>query len=234
MTDGEPEHNLFQLEKDMALLDLTPDELLTTTRAVRKRLDLTRPVEPEVIRECVEIAVQAPTGSNSQQWQFVIVTDEEKRKALADLYRQSYYRYRTAATASAQEALAARPAQAKIQARVVSSGDYLAEHLHEVPVHVIPCIRGRLENTSVTQQAGSWGSILPAVWSFMLAARARRLGTTWTTLHLPYEKEAAQLLGIPYEEYTQAALIPVAYTQGTDFKPGVRKELDRVMHWNNW
>jgi len=218
----------------MTLLDLTLDELLTTTRAVRKRLDLTRPVEAELIRECIEIAVQAPTGSNSQQWQFVIVTDEEKRKALADLYRQSYYPYRAASTASAQKALAAQPELAKTQERVASSSDYLAEHLHEVPVYLIPCIRGRLENTAVMQQAGSWGSILPAVWSFMLAARARGLGTTWTTLHLLYEKEAAQVLGIPYEKYTQVALIPVAYTQGTDFKPGARKELDRVMHWNNW
>lgn len=219
----------------MALLDLTLDELLTTTRAVRKRLDLTREVEPEIIRECMEIAVQAPTGSNSQQWHFVVVTDAEKRKALADLYKQSYTRYRAVSSASAKEALAARPQLAKIQERVVSSSDYLAEHLHEVPVHVIPCIRGRLEGaSSVTQQAGTWGSILPAVWSFMLAARARGLGTAWTTLHLPYEKEAAQLLGIPYEEYTQAALIPVAYTLGTDFKPGPRKDLDRVLHWNNW
>lgn len=218
----------------MALLDLTLDELLTTTRAVRKRLDLTRPVEPDVIRECIEIAVQAPTGSNSQQWQFVVVTDAEKRKALADLYKQSYMSYRAASTASAKEALAARPQLAKIQERVVSSSDYLAEHLHEVPVHVIPCIRGRLEGASSVQQAGTWGSILPAVWSFMLAARARGLGTAWTTLHLPYEKEAAQLLGIPYEEYTQASLIPVAYTLGTDFKPGPRKDLDRVLHWNNW
>ncbi len=218
----------------MTLLNLTPDELLTTTRAVRKRLDLTRAVEAEVIRECVEIAVQAPTGSNSQQWQFVIVTDAEKRQALAELYKQSYDRYRAISVANAQEALAARPALAKIQERVVSSSDYLAEHLHEVPVHVIPCIRGRLEGAPVTQQAGSWGSILPAVWSFMLAARARGLGTAWTTLHLPYEKEAAELLGIPYEEYMQAALIPVAYTLGTEFKPGARKELDRVLHWNNW
>ncbi|GAC1362600.1 MAG: nitroreductase family protein [Ktedonobacteraceae bacterium] len=218
----------------MALLELTLDELLTTTRAVRKRLDLTRAVEPEVIRECIEIAVQAPTGSNSQQWQFVVVTDAEKRKALADLYKQSYTRYRAASTAGAQEALAARPRLAKIQERVISSSDYLAEHLHEVPVHIIPCIRGRLEGATIPQQAGSWGSILPAVWSFMLAARARGLGTAWTTLHLPYEKEAAQLLGIPYEEYTQAALIPVAYTLGTDFKPGPRKELERVLHWNNW
>ena len=218
----------------MALLDLTLDELLTTTRAVRKRLDLTRPVESDVIRECIEIAVQAPTGSNSQQWQFVVVTDAEKRKALADLYKQSYTRYRAASTESAKEALAARPQLAKIQERVVSSSDYLAEHLHEVPVHVIPCIRGRLEGASTVQQAGTWGSILPAVWSFMLAARARGLGTAWTTLHLPYEKEAAQLLGIPYEEYTQAALIPVAYTWGTDGKRGPRKDLEKVLHWNNW
>jgi len=208
-------------------LDLTPDQLLSTTRAVRKRLDFSRPVEPEILRECIELATQAPTGSNSQQWHFVVVTDAEKRKALADLYRKSW------ATYSTQGSRPQDPEQARIMDRVRSSSAYLAEHYHEVPVHVIPCIKGRVEG-STTNVAGFWGSILPAVWSFMLAARARGLGSVWTTLHLAYEKEAAEVLGIPYDKITQAALIPVAYTLGTDFKPGPRKPLDDILHWNEW
>ncbi len=218
----------------MALLDLNPDELLATTRAVRKRLDLTRPVEPEVIQECLELAVQAPTGSNSQQWQFVIVTDAEKRKALADLYRKNYYEYRATSNSAIQRIAERDAEQGRTQQRVVSSSDYLAEHLHEVPVHVIPCIRGRLDNIPASQAAGAWGSILPAAWSFMLAARARGLGTVWTTLHLPSEKEAAEILGIPYEKYTQTSLIPLAYTIGTDFKAGPRQPLEKIVHWNQW
>ncbi len=213
----------------MSTLDLTPDQLLSTTRAVRKRLDLARPVEPEIIRECIELATQAPTGSNSQQWHFVVVTDAEKRKALADLYRKSWTAY------SSRRVQIQDPQQARIMERVRSSSEYLAEHYHEVPVHVIPCIKGRLtESADTAQMASVWGSILPAVWSFMLAARARGLGTAWTTLHLVYEKEAAEVLGIPYEQVTQAALIPVAYTLGTDFKPGPRKPLDDIVHWNAW
>ncbi|GAC1342789.1 MAG: nitroreductase family protein [Ktedonobacteraceae bacterium] len=220
----------------MSLLDLTPDQLLSTTRAVRKRLDLSRPVEPELIRECIELAVQAPTGGNSQQWHFVIVTDAEKRKALADLYRKSFIStYGNASAENAQRSLSQNPERARSQERILSSSQYLAEHLHEVPVHVIPCIKGRYDGLPSNKQAGVWGSILPAVWSFMLAARARGLGTTWTTLHLDYEKEAADVLGISYNDITQSSLIPVAYTLGgTDFKPGPRKPLDKVLHWNAW
>lgn len=217
----------------MPLLHLSPDELLSTTRAVRKRLDLTRLVEPEVIRECLELAMQAPTGSNRQNWHFVVLTDAEKRKAIADLYRKGFASYRTAGTAQWRSVNPEERAQ--IQQRVTSSADYLAEHMHEVPVLLIPCISGRLDRiTSVEGQAGMWGSILPAVWSFMLAARSRGLGTAWTTLHLPYEKEAAEVLGIPYDRITQTSLIPVAYTLGTDFAPAKREPLDTVLHWDKW
>lgn len=218
----------------MPLLDLNPDQLLATTRAVRKRLDLTRPVEPELIRECLELAVQSPTGSNSQRWHFVIVTDAEKRKVIGEYYRQGMLAvYGPDAAASSQQA-PQDPERARAQERVLSSAWYLAEHMHEVPVLVIPCIYGRLETLSAPMQAGAWGSILPAVWSFMLAARARGLGTAWTTLHLLHEKEVAEALDIPYEKVTQAALIPLAYTLGTDFKPGPRKPLDEVLHWEAW
>jgi nitroreductase len=214
-------------------LALTPDELLTTTRSVRKRLDLARPVEPEVIRECLEIAVQAPTGGNSQTWGFVVVTDAAKRQALGDIYRRGYAEYRQL-TARVAERVMQDPARAAIQKRVISSSDYLAEHMHEVPVLVVPCIRGRLEGKANREQASSWGSILPAAWSFMLAARARGLGTVWTTIHLFHEQEAADVLGIPFDRITQAAMIPVAYTIGTDFKPAEREPLDKVVHWDQW
>ncbi len=218
----------------MVHLNLSADQVLTTTRSVRKRLDFSRPVEEEVLRECLEIALQAPSGSNSQQWQFVIVTDPEKRKGLADLYKQSFTDYYKQQIASGRTQKMERSRRAT-QIRIGESSNYLADHLHEVPVHLIPCIAGRLENFPAAAQAGAWGSILPATWSFMLAARERGLGTAWTSLHLVYEKEAAQLLEIPFEKFTQAALIPVAYTLGgTDFKPGAREPLDPILHWNKW
>jgi nitroreductase len=218
----------------MPILNLTPDELLSTTRSVRKRLDLTRPVEPELIRECLELALQAPTGSNTQNWQFVVVTDPEKRKAISELYRQSWTAYRSSPQRAARTYTDPTERRQTMK-RVVDSSEYLAEHLHEVPVHVIPCITGRLDKLSTTVlQAGAWGSILPAVWSFMLAARSRGLGTSWTTLHLAYEREAADVLGIPYDKVTQCALIPVAYTLGTNFSPAPREPLDSVLHWDKW
>jgi nitroreductase len=214
----------------MAALSLTPDELLSTTRAVRRRLDLTRPVERNVLEECLALAQQAPSGSNSQGWHFVVVTDPAKRAALAEIYRVGWRAYIGAI--SAQQA--GDPARQATQQRVRASAQYLADHLHEVPVHVIPCIRGRTDGQPAAQQAGVWGSILPAVWSFMLAARARGLGTAWTSLHLSGEAEAARVLGIPYAEVMQAALIPVAYTKGTSFQPAPRAPLDTIVHWDQW
>jgi nitroreductase len=214
-------------------LDLTPDQLLTTTRSVRKRLDFSRPVEREVLVECLRIAQQAPTASNRQDWHFVVVTDPEKRAGLAKLYRDSFafYRANPGAPGSFEHGDAARVAT---QARVRSSADYLAERMHEVPVHVIPCIARRTDNAPIAAQASVFGTIGPATWSFMLAARARGLGTVWTTLHLRYEREAAELLGIPFEQVMQTSLIPVAYTLGTDFKPAPRDPLERMVHWEGW
>jgi nitroreductase len=212
----------------MAMPTLTPDQLLSTTRSVRKRLDLTRPVEREVLEACLALAQQAPTGSNMQGWHFLVVTDAAKRAALGALYRKGWYAY------NARRAVAQTAARQATQTRVVSSAQYLADHMHEVPVLVIPCIAGRTEGKASVEQAGAWGSILPAVWSFMLAARARGLGTCWTTLHLTYEREAADILGIPYAEVMQTALIPVAYTRGTDFKAGPRESLDTMVHWERW
>jgi nitroreductase len=214
-------------------LNLTPDQLLTTTRAVRKRLDFSRPVEMEVIRECLELAVQAPTGANSQTWSFVVVTDEAKRKALGDIYRKGWATYR-AIPVEGRRDLPRNPERLQTLKRIVDSSEYLAEHIHEAPALLVPCVAGRTDNGPVVAQAGQWGSILPAVWSFMLAARERALGTAWTTVHLFYEQEAAELLGIPYEKIMQVALVPVAYTLGTDFAPAKREPLDAVLHVNGW
>jgi nitroreductase len=218
----------------MPILNLSVDTLLTTTRSVRKRLDLNRPVEPEVIRECLELALQAPTGSNSQGWHFVVVTDPAQRQALAALYRKGGTQYMERQASVLQKLSASNQQEAAAMARIVDSAQYLIDHLHKVPVHVIPCIHGRTDNQPVYAQASRWGSIMPAAWSFMLAARSRGLGTSLTSFHLAYEQEAAQILGIPYDKIMQAGLIPVAYTLGTDFKPAPRKPLDTVLHWNQW
>jgi nitroreductase len=134
----------------------------------------------------------------------------------------------------ARRAAAAHSGGGGRSARIGQGVAHLADHLHEVPVHVVPCIAGRTDHASISQQAATWGSILPAAWSFMLAARARGLGTAWTTFHLEHEREAAEILGIPYDDVMQAALIPLAYTKGTDFRPAPRKALDSVVHWNSW
>ena len=205
------------------LLELTPDELLSTTRAVRKRLDLTRPVEREVLEDCFRLAQQAPTASYSQNWHFVAVTDAAKRAALGEIWRSVAYPY--------LERGGPRDGQL---GRIGQGVVHLAEHIHEVPVHVIPCVEGRFEGKPNPLVASMFASIVPAAWSFMLAARSRGLGSVWTTFHLMREREAAEILGIPYDEVTQVALIPVAYTVGTDFKPGKRKPLESMLHWDTW
>ncbi|MDP1819661.1 MAG: nitroreductase family protein [Acidimicrobiales bacterium] len=215
------------------LLDLGPDELLSTTRSVRKRLDLARDVEPHLVQECIELAAQAPTGSNAQGWHFLVVRDAPKRAALAGLYAEAFDMFYGDPEARLSGLPADDPEHRAATERVIRSAAYLAEHLAEVPVHVIPCIEGRTDRAPVAMQAAIWGSLLPAVWSFQLAARARGLGTTLTTLHLVFEQKAAELLGVP-DHVMQGALIPVAHTLGTDFKPGARRDLSRIVHHDAW
>ena len=201
------------------------DELLATTRAVRKRLDFSRAVAREIINECLELAVQAPTGSNSQTWRWMVVDEADKRAALAALYRKAAEGYLTGA---------AEQAATGQTRRVFSSALYLMEHLEEAPVHVIPCVKGRPpEGSPAAALGGLFGSVFPAVWSFQLALRARGLGSTLTTLHLMHEREAADLLGIP-DDVMQVALLPVAYTLGTDFKRASRPPVANITHWNQW
>ena len=195
------------------------DHLLSTTRAVRKRLDLDRPVPPAVVEECLRLAIQAPTGSNRQGWHWVVVTNADKRAALAEMYRAGFGPYMERAR-SGSEGLT----------RVGESALWLAERLEQVPVHVIPCID---DYTKGGAHAGVWASIYPAVWSFQLALRSRGLGSVLTTLHLPRAHDAAELLGIP-DGVLQAGLLPVAYYTGDDFKPAKRHPVEAVTSWNQW
>lgn len=221
-----------------AQLSLTNDQLLSTTRAVRKRLDFERDVPMSTIKECMDLAVQAPSGSNAQGWQFVFVTDQEKRQKIGEYYREAFSHYRHMPFAIHKlHSDSADASLANSQERSASSADYLADNMAKAPVLMIPCIAGRIDNAegaNASAQAGTMGSIIPAAWSFMLAARARGIGTAWTTLHLAHEKAVAELLGIPYESFTQVALIPIAYTKGTDFKPAYRPPVESVMHINHW
>ena len=205
------------------------DKLLTTTRSVRKRLDLTRPVPQDVVLECLRIAVQAPSGGNSQPWRWLVVDDPDIRKRLAELYSRSHDPYMAGNRAAAEAA-----GRLEEMATIMDSSQYLSDHMAEVPVLVIPCLLNRLApDAGVAETAGFYGSILPAVWNFMLALRSRGLGSAYTTLHLPFEAEAAEVLGIP-DTVTQVAMIPVAYYTGDDFKPARRKPIEDVTYLNQW
>ena len=199
--------------------DIDVDHLLTTTRAVRKRLDLDRPVPPAIVQECLGLAIQAPPGSNRQGWHWIVVTDADKRAALADMYRAGFGPYMDRARSGSEG-----------MTRVGDSALWLAERLEQVPVHVIPCIE---DYTRGSAHAGVWASIYPAVWSFQLALRSRGLGSVLTTLHLPRAHDAAELLGIP-DGVLQAGLVPVAYYTGDDFKPAKRHPVEGVTSWNEW
>ena len=200
------------------------DRLLATTRSVRRRLDLDRPVPRDVVLDCIRLSVQAPTASNGQGWRWVVVDDPDTRHALGDLYRRMADRY-----LSTYEV----PGASAQTERVLSGARYLASVIGEVPMLVVPCIEGRLTTTAPALAAGFYGSIIPAVWSFQLALRSRGLGSCFTTLHLAHEAEAAALLGIP-DDVTQVALLPVAYTTGDDFAPADRAPVETVTYWNRW
>jgi nitroreductase len=215
------------MSQDAPPFDLaTTDRLLSTTRAVRRRLDLERPVERQVILDCVALSQQAPTASNTQNWRWVVVTDAEKRAAISDIYRRG-----AGAIANAK---AAAPETDHQTRRVYDSAEYLLEHLHRVPVLVIPCLIGRVPaGAPHGLMAASYGSIFGAMWSFQLALRSRGLGTVLTTLHLFHEEAVADVLGIP-SDVVQCALLPVAYTIGTDFKPARRPAPEEVTYWDGW
>lgn len=202
--------------------------LLSTTRAVRRRLDFDRDVPDELLLDCVRLSQQAPTGSNGQTWRWIIVRDPDKKVALADLYRSVGGTYLRAG--GSDEALA----DAGPEGRFRRSAVHLAENFHRAPALVIPCVRGRLEKGAAPVLTSStYGSIYPAIWSFQLALRSRGLGSCITTLHLVHEGEAADLLGIP-DDVMQVALIPVAYTIGSDFRPAERPPAEYITSFDTW
>ena len=216
------------------MLSLSVDDVLTTTRTVRKRLDLTRPVPRALVAECLDLALQAPNGSNNQAFEFVIVEDAAMRAKVADIYRAGMQHF--------VEMIAKDPSiytehdvgRSGRREQMSESTAYLNAHMHEVPLLVIPTIFGRMDRQNIFYQASLWGSVWPVTWNFMLAARSRGLGTALTTVHLWRERELAELLGIPFQDYTQVGLIPVAYTLGTDFKRGQRVPAAEIMHWDRW
>ena len=215
------------------------DHVLKTTRSVRLRLDFERPVPPALIAEALEIALQAPTGANTQTWRFMIVTDADLRARIADYYRkggEAYLAGKTGLTRTGVSMLREYDADDLRQQQreaMIKSGTYLAENIQRAPVFIIPCIETRFEHEDVFTQASMWGSILPATWSLMLALRARRVASAWTSLHLYYEREVGELLGIP-ADYTQAALLPVAWLEGGDLRPARRLPVNEVAYWNRW
>jgi len=203
------------------------DRLLTTTRAVRKRLDLTRPVEREVVLDCLRVAAQAPSGGNRQRWRWLMVRDSEKRRAIAALYGKSYEAYMAPKLAMLDPADHA-------SVRMTDSSRYLADHMADVPLLAIPCVLEPLAPGARNQELTSfYGGVLPAVWSFQLALRSRGLGSAWTTLHLEYEREVGELLDIP-DTVTQVALLPVAYYKGEGFRPAPRRPVEEVTYVDRW
>ena len=214
----------------MSKLGLSADELLTTTRAVRKRLDVTRPVPRKVLEECLEIALQAPNGSNRNTWRWIIVDDPEMVGKLADEYKSAMGLLNTGEVPTVRPLDSGIPGEDKI----LDSAMALVEKLDRMPAILIPLMPGRPEGKSLVDQAAMWGSILQAVWSFMLALRERGLGSTWATVTTRREKEIAELLGIPHEEYTQVGFFPVAYTVGTDFRKAWRMSVPEVLSYNRF
>lgn len=219
----------------MALLPLGPDELLSTTRAVRKRLDFDRPVPDELIRECIDLAMQSPSGSNHMTMQFVVVRDEATRKAIGEVYRQCYAIYQQLDGIYIRTIDKGDEHANAQQQRSADSADFLGEHMGEAPVLVIACsASGRVDNAPAVMSVNAMGNVQPAMWSFMLAARARGLGTCWTTVHLFMEQAVAEIVGIPFDHVQQVCLTPVAFTKGTDFKPATRPPADSIIHWDRW
>jgi nitroreductase len=200
------------------------DYILQTTRSVRKRLDLSKPVNVDVVMKCLEIALQAPTGSNAQGWKWLIVTDKDKISKVGNYYKQSYKVYSSSGSPP-------RRVDPNQQKKVADSASYLADHMEEVPMMIFACVSGRTTDSRLA--AGLYGSVIPAAWSLMLALRARGIGTSWTTLHLSYEKECNEILGIP-ENITTAAMLPIAYFTGETFSKAKRIPAKEVTFWDTW
>jgi nitroreductase len=203
------------------------DHLLSTTRAVRRKLDLDRPVEPEVLTTCLRLSTYAPSPGNVQQWRWIVVRDPGQRKRLGELFRDVGRGYLD----GVREQLGAAVSVPAVR-RMVDSVQHLIDVIDRVPVLVVPCVQGPAP-VGNAESAAFYGGIYPAVWSFQLALRSRGLGTVLTTLHLRREREAARILALP-EDVTQVGLLPVAYTTVPDFRPPARQPLRAVAHLDTW
>jgi nitroreductase len=210
-------------------LNLPADQLLSTTRTVRKRLDLSKPVSRGVIEECLDLALQAPNGSNRNEWRWVVVDDPALIKKLGEIYVGIMKEI-----TSGQTTYRTETNNIPRYAELMESVDALKGKMDKVPMMLIPLMSGRPDGKNAMVQASMWGSILPAVWNLFLALRERGLGAAWTTISIMREKEIADLLGIPNDQYTQAGLFPIAYTVGTDFKRAYRKPVKEVMNYNRF
>lgn len=212
--------------------------VLTTTRAVRRRLDFDRPVALDVVTECLELALQAPTGADSEDWRFVVIGDPGLKQAIGEEYRRAFDRYvgprLPGLLAGASDPLAAgqslEPSRVR-KTRVYSSAAYLAKNMGRAPWLVLACAERPQPGPELA--ASLYGSVFPAVWSFQLALRSRGLGSLITTLHLRDPDGVARLLNIP-RNVTQCALLPVAYTLGTDFRPAARRPITQVAFRDQW
>lgn len=217
----------------MTLLPLDPDQLLSTTRSVRKRLDFERPVDDDLVRECVAMSQQAPAGSNNPTVQFVVVRNPATRAAIGDIYRDCFAVYRESPSYAGvvQKSTDAEQAQ---QVRVTDSAEYLAEHMGDAPALVLACNTPRIDGIQGMGAPSLYANVITAAWSLLLAARGRGLGTSWTTVHLMQEERAAEVLGIPFGQVQQVMLTPLAHTVGTDFKPAARPDPETIIHWDQW
>jgi nitroreductase len=206
------------------------DELLTTTRSARTTLDLTARVDLAVVRECLRIALHAPNGSNNQSWRWLVVADAGRRAAVAALYREAYL-------SMTGGRLFGDRLRDSPTGRILSSSEWLVEHLAEVPLLVVPCYQPytqRVEGDESFHRATVYGSIFPGVWNLQLALRSRGYGSCITTLHLLREAEVAELLGIP-DGYVQGCLLPVApLREGIVPGPAARRPVDEVVVVDHW
>lgn len=201
----------------MTLIDLdSVDTVLATARSVRRKLDFERPVPRQVILDCIDIATQAPTGLGGESWRFLVVMEAERKRALAELYREVL-----------EELSRARGVEIKPTQRA------LVARLHEIPAMILVCSTAEGPSEAISGQVAYYGSVLPAAWSLMLALRARQLGATWTTLLASRQQEVADILAMP-ETVVNTVMLPVAYTRGAKLRRADRRPAHEVTFWDGW
>lgn len=209
-------------------------ELITTTRAVRLRLDLERAVAPELIEACVADALQAPQGSNLMRTEFVVVLDPERIARLGRIYREEFDSFYRSSEVGLFKRVDDDPRHAAQSRRTRDSAERLAEVMDRVPAIVIPCLTPRLTDGDLLAAKHRLATVYPTVWNFMLAARLRGLGTCWTGMTLGREADVAEVVGIDPEAVEQVCMVPVAHHTGETFRPAWRPPAEEFIHWDTW